>query len=163
MVTLKHLFGVNCLSGIVGPCAYQSCNIHRLVYKIIKVPRGWVLRAHCYINMQNDVSQRLYGVHIDTHPRSNPSFRRLTIHQGYLTKKYKKNIREGPLRFIRYGKVCPKYLPRSVSVFVTHNKHSTFHCLINVRVIVAVCSGNAYFDVKAHCLDKFRVIRITYG
>ena len=161
MTTLKYIFRSNCISvsKIFGPYTYRLHNIHCLNYRVIEVPKGWRLEAHCYIQIRNNISQCSYKIKIDTYSRFNLSLRGLSINQGYLARDNEKNIKEGLLQFRRIEWFCPRYLPRSVSVFVTHNKHSTFNCSINIRVIMSDFNKEAIHAINLHCLDTARVIR----
>ena len=163
MTTLKYLFGTNCVSlnEIFGPYEYLSYNIRYLSYKVVKVTPNKGLRAHCYIKMGNSVvhDSCLYKMNIDTNTYISLSFRGLITHQGHLTNKRKKIMREGSLTFRRIGWFCPKYLPRSVSVFIPTGKLCSFSCVFNVRVIVTHLEYDGIHMINLHCLDTPRVIR----
>ena len=161
MTILRYIFGTkHCiLSKTLGPYAYQSYNINHINYKLIKAHKEWRLRKICHTETQNSVSQYSCEMKIGTHPRVNVTPYRLTIDQGHLTKNDERNIGEGRLGIMRFGKFCPKYLPRSVSVFVTSRKFSTFNCTTNIRVIISdFNTKEAIHAINLHCLDTARVI-----
>ena len=163
MTTLKYIFGSNCVSldKILGLYRYQSYSIRHLTFKVIGLTPNKRLRAYCKVEVGNKIIHGpcSYTIDIDTYTGTNFNFRGLTTHQGYLTNRRKKIIREGSLGFRRITLVCPKYLPRSVSVFIPNGKLSSFSCVLNIRVILTDYEDDGIHMINLHCLDSPRVIR----
>ena len=164
MTTLKYIFGSDCvrLTRIFGPYGYEFYSIHYLDYKITRVDSKARLKAHSHIKIDNHIvhESHWYKMIIDTNAYINLSFRGLITHQGHLTNRRKKIIREGSLEFRRIAWTpCPKYLPRSVNVFMPASRLCNLSCVINVRVIIADYGQEGIRGINLHCLDNPRVIR----
>ena len=164
MTTLKYIFGSNCVSldKILGYYQYESYSIRHLSHKVKGLTPNKRLRAYCYIQIGNGIiyDSWSYKMSIDTNIYINLSFRGLITHEGYLTNKRKKIIREGLLRFRRIAwTACPKYLPRSINVLVPANRLCNLSCVINVRIIIGDYKDDTIHKTNLHCLDTPRVIR----
>ena len=160
MTSIKYAFGSGCVSltRIFGSYGCEMYNIRYIDYKVIEISRKGRLKTHCYIQKGNNESyaSRFYNLTIDI-PPINLSFYGLVIHQGYLTNKHKKIIREGSLEFRRIPLTHIKYPPRSVTLFVSFRGVCSFCCVINVRDIVSHLGYDGIYNFRLHCLDSPRV------